>query len=265
MSSAIAIAPESVRRPSVAADSLTMIRRRFLHTWRNPETLFGGIIFPVIMLAMFVYFFGGAMDVGTEYINYVMPGIVLLAAGYGVGVTAVTVSTDMADGIIARFRTMAISRSSVLVGHVVGSVAPALLGIGLVIGVTFLMGFRSDANVLEWLAAVGLIVALVTSITLLAIALAVSAPNPQTANFYAFPLVLLPFVSTAFAPSDTMSGGVRWFVDNQPFSQVIETLRALLTGTELGNHGWWAAGWMAAFAIGGFLWARALLNREPTR
>ena len=115
----------------------------------------------------------------------------------------------------------------------------------------------------EWLAAIGLIVLLVLAITWLTVALALAAPNPEAANFYVFPLVFLPFLSTAFAPADTMTGGVRWFVENQPFSRVIETVRGLLTGTPIGDNAWWAVGWCVGIALVGYLWARALFNREP--
>lgn len=244
-------------------DSATMVRRQFRHTWRSPETMFGALIVPIILLLLFNYFFGGAMNVGTRYLDYMVPGVIMLAAGYGVGVTAVGMATDVADGVVNRFRTMAISRASVPTGHVLASLVTTMGGVAIVLGVTVLMGFRPDATPVEWVAAIGLIVALILAITWLTVALALAAPNPAAANFYAFPMVFLPFLSTAFAPADSMSGGVRWFVENQPFSRVIETLRGLMTGTAIGDDVWWAVGWCVGIGLVGYLWARALFNREP--
>lgn len=244
-------------------DSATMVRRQFRHTWRKPETIFGALLIPILMLLLFNYFFGGAMKVGTRYLDYMVPGIIMLAASYGVGVTAVGMATDVSEGVINRLRTMAISRASVPTGHVVGSLVTTLAGIVVVLAVTLVMGFRPNATPVEWLAAIGLIVLLVLAITWLTVALALVAPNPEAANFYVFPLVFLPFLSTAFAPADTMTGGVKWFVENQPFSRVIETLRGLLTGTAIGNDAWWAIGWCVGIALVGYLWSRVLFNREP--
>ena len=146
-------------------DSATMMRREFKHTSRNPETLFGALVVPVILLLLFNYFFGGAMNVGTRYLDYMVPGIIMLTAGYGVGVTAVGMATDVAEGVVNRFRTMAISRASVPTGHVVGSLVTTLAGIVVVLGVTVVMGFRPNATPVEWLAAIGVIVLLVLAIS----------------------------------------------------------------------------------------------------
>jgi ABC-2 type transport system permease protein len=241
-----------------------MLRRNLRHTLRNPSTLFMTLIAPLI-LSMFVYIFGGAFNVGVEYINYVVPGIIVMSVAYGVGQTAVSVSNDMTQGIIARFRTMAISRASAVTGHVVGTMIRTLICIALIIGVRLIMGFRPTANVGDWFAATAVIVMLTLATSWLTVALGLAVKTVEGASFAAFPLTFLPFISSAFAPPNTMPSGVRWFTDNQPFTPVIETLRGLLTGTPIGNSAVLAIAWCAGIALVGYLWARALFNRDPAR
>lgn len=247
------------------SDSVTMLRRDLRHALRNPNTLVGALVVPILLMLIFVYIFGGAFNVGTRYIDYVVPGIIMMTATYGVSMTAVNVANDMSEGVINRFRTMAISRTSVLTGHVAGSVLRTMLCIGLVLGVALVMGFRPIADFVGWIATIGVIALLVLAITWLSVAFGLAAKTVEAASFATFPLVLLPFVSSAYAPPNTMPSGVRWFTDNQPFTPVIETLRALLTGTPIGNNAIIGVAWCVGLALVGYFWAKKLYNRDPAR
>ncbi|MEU5692468.1 ABC transporter permease [Actinosynnema sp. NPDC020468] len=246
-------------------DSSTMLRRDLLHSVRNPVTLFTALAFPIIMLLLFVYVLGGAFAVGTDYLTYAVPGILVLGVCNGVGATAVNVANDLNQGIVNRFRTMAIARVSVLTGHVVGSFLRTMVCSVLVLGLTLLMGFRPTATPVEWLAATGLLALLVFAVTWLTVALGLVSKSVDGASFAAFPLTFAPFISSAFAPAETMPAGVRVFADHQPFTPVIETLRGLLTGTPIGNAWWISLLWCVGIALAGYLWARARFRRDPSR
>nr|WP_042188959.1 ABC transporter permease [Kibdelosporangium sp. MJ126-NF4]CEL18560.1 ABC transporter, permease protein [Kibdelosporangium sp. MJ126-NF4]CTQ98044.1 ABC transporter, permease protein [Kibdelosporangium sp. MJ126-NF4] len=244
-------------------DSAIMLGRNLRHTLRNPATLFGALLVPIILILVFVYILGGAFSAGGEYIDYIAPGGIVLTMGYGVASTAIGVANDMVDGIIARFRTMAISRTAVLTGHVVGSVIRTVVCVALVVGVLLLMGFRPNAGFADWLGVAGMVVLMAFAISWLTVAFGLAAKTAEGASFATFPLVFLPFVSSAFAPTGTMPSGVRWFTDNQPFTPIIETLRGLMIGTPIGNSGIIAVVWCVAMALGGYFWARALFKRDP--
>ncbi|CAM3739518.1 ABC transporter permease [Kibdelosporangium persicum] len=242
-------------------DSALMLGRNLRHTLRNPSTLFGSLLVPIILILVFVYILGGAFTAGGEYVDYIAPGGLVLTMGYGVASTAIAVANDMADGIIARFRTMAISRAAVLTGHVVGSSLRTVVCVALVIGVLLIMGFRPSAGFAEWLGVAGVVVMMALATSWLTVAFGLAAKTVEGASFATFPLVFLPFISSAFAPTNTMPAAVRWFTDNQPFTPVIETLRGLLIGTPIGDSWIWAVIWCALMAFGGYFWARALFNR----
>jgi ABC-2 type transport system permease protein len=250
---------------NAAADSGTMFRRSMRHTLRTPDTMLLAIALPVILMLMFVYVFGGAMDVGGEYIDYVVPGIILLCASFGAATTATSVSVDMTEGIVDRFRTMAISRSAVLTGHVAGSLVRNLLTAVLVLAVALAIGFRPNATALEWVAAAGLIALFVLAISWLCAALGLVAANPEAANGFTFFLLFLPYVSSAFVPTSSMPAWLQWFADNQPVTSVIETLRGLLMGTPIGDSGALAIAWCAGIAVGGYLWAVWAFRRKTAR
>jgi ABC-2 type transport system permease protein len=251
----------------VLTDSATMLRRNVRHTLRYPGTMIMSLGLPVLLLLLFVGVFGGALTQGlghgSTYVDYVVPGILLMTAGYGSSTTALAVNKDMTEGIIARFRTMAISRSSVLTGHVIGAVARTLVSTALVIGVALLLGFRPTAGPVEWLATIGVIALLVFALTWLAVAVGLLAGNAEGTSGFTLVVQVLPFVSSAFVPPDSMSGAVRWFAGNEPFTPVIDTVRGLLTGTPIGNDGWLALAWCAGLALAGYLWALALFRRDP--
>ncbi|MFE7122632.1 ABC transporter permease [Streptomyces sp. NPDC057617] len=255
--------------PSYAVtDSLTMLRRNLKHAQRYPSMTVSVVALPVMMLLVFNYVFGGALGSGigtaagtTDYIDYVAPGIILMAATSGALVTAVGVCVDKTEGIVNRFRTMPISRASFLTGHVVGSVIQTLVSVALVIGVALLMGFRPSATPVEWIAAAGLLVLLILALTWLSAAIGLVAKTPETASNMPLPLQFLPFVGSAIVPPESMPTGVRWFAEYQPFTPIIETLRGLLMGTEIGGSAPAALAWCAGLTLVGYLWARAVFRR----
>jgi ABC-2 type transport system permease protein len=253
-----------------ARDSATMLKRNLLHTVRYPVTLIVSLGVPAMLLLLFVGVFGGALGAGAvpagaKYIDYVLPGILLMSVGYGASSTAQAVNRDMTEGIIDRFRTMAIVRSSVLTGHVVGALLRTLVSAVLLVGVALLMGYRSHADATEWLAAAGLVALLTIALSWLAVAVGLAAGNVEGTSGFALLVQLLPFVSSAFVPTGTMSTGVRWFAHNQPFTPVIDSLRGLLTGTPIGHSGLIAVAWCVGLALAGFLWAGALFRRGAAR
>ncbi|MFF7365312.1 ABC transporter permease, partial [Streptomyces sp. NPDC008125] len=229
------------------------------------------LLTPIMLLLLFVYIFGDTMSAGigggadrSEYLKYIVPGILMLTIGGTTIGSAVSVSMDMTEGIIARFRTMAIHRGSVLVGHVVGSVLQCVLSVVLVGAVAVAIGFRStDATVLEWLAAVGLLALVSLALTWIAVGMGLSSPNVEAASNNAMPLMILPLLSSAFVPVDAMPGWFRPVAEYQPFTPAIETLRGLLLGTEIGNNGLIAVGWCLGLALLGYFWSTSLFDRDP--
>ncbi|MFG2440224.1 ABC transporter permease [Streptomyces sp. NPDC048508] len=248
-------------------DSSTMLRRNLLHARRYPSMTLNLLLTPVMLLLLFVYVFGDTMSGGagrSAYIAYIVPGILLMTIGSTVVGTAVSVSMDMNEGIIARFRTMAIHRGSVLFGHVVGSVLQAVISVVIVGAVGVAMGFRSTgATVLEWLAAFGLLAFFALAFTWIAVGMGMGAPNAEAASNNATPLILLPLISSAFVPLHSMPGWFQPIAEYQPFTPAIETLRGLLLGTEIGDNWWIALAWCAALSVLGYRWSRAQFDRDP--
>ncbi|WP_433681055.1 ABC transporter permease [Nocardia sp. CA-119907] len=244
------------------ADSSTMLRRNFKHIARTPVTIFNAALMPVVMMLIFVYVFGNAFNVGEKYINYSTPGMILLAISYGLSGTAVSVSSDMAKGIINRFKVMSVSRSAVLIGHVVATMLTNLVAIAAVIGVAFALGFRPDATAVDWLGAIGVMVATSFAASWLTVALGMAAKTPESAGMSVVPLIMLPFLSSAIVPADQMGQGIRQFAEYQPFTPIIEALRGFLTGHPSGGYTAAALAWCAGFAIVGFLWSRATFNKR---
>jgi ABC-2 type transport system permease protein len=250
-------------------DSVTMMRRDLRHALRFPLMSVSSIIVPVLFLLLFAGVFGNALHAGlgtaissgATYIDYLTPGIILMTACASAETTAVNVSTDMTQGIIARFRTMAITRTSVLTGQVIGSGIRTLISGALVVAVALGLGFRPTATPLEWVAATGLFALLTVALTWLTVAFGLVAKTPAGANSMSLLIVVLPFVSSAFVPAGSMPAGVRWFAGNQPFTPVIETLRGLLTGGPIGHSAILAVAWCVGIAAAGYLWARARYDR----
>jgi len=252
-------------------DSRTMLRRNLRRMLRYPALTLMLVGIPVVFLLLFVYVFGGTLGVGlggrsggrAEYVNFVTPGILLVTVAGAAQGTAISVAMDMHEGIIARFRTMAIWRASVLAGHVLGSMIQTMLGIAIVVGVALLVGFRPAASPVQWIAAVGVLAVLSLALSWLSVALGLVTKSVETASNLPMPLMLLPFLGSGFVPTHSMPGALRWFADHQPFTPIINTLRGLLIGTPSGNSAVIAVAWCLAITLGGYIWARALYNRDP--
>jgi ABC-2 type transport system permease protein len=289
--------------PNSWADSATMLRRNLLHLRRYPSMTVLVLGMPLVFLLLFVYVFGGTLGSGLHsaglnsaglnsaglnsaglhatvthttgthitgggraaYANYVAPAIILLTAAAVAQGTAISVASDMTEGIIARFRTMAIAPSSVLTGHVLGSLIQAALSMAVITGVAIGVGFRPTATPLEWLAAAGLLLLVALAFTWLTVALGLAAKSVETASNSPMFLLLLPFLGSGFVPTASMPAGLRWFAQYQPFTPITETLRGLLLGTGIGAQAWLAAAWCVALAAAGYLWAKALYRRRPSR
>ncbi|MEY9855898.1 ABC-2 type transport system permease protein [Catenulispora sp. GAS73] len=244
-------------------DVRTQTGRVLKHTARNPSTLIMTILLPLIVLLLFNYGFGGALNThGVKYIDYVVPGIILMGAGYSASATATAVNSDMSEGIIDRFRTMAVHRSSVLSGHVIGSTLRTFTGIALVVVIALPIGFRPTSNPLRWLAAVGIILLMLYAVAWLSAAIGLGAPNASGAASTASLLSMLPFLSGAFVPTSTMPGWLQAFTSNQPMTHIEDTLRGLMMDTPVGDHAWISLVWLAGIALVGYLWSRSLFNKK---
>lgn len=253
-----------------ASDSTTMLRRNLKRARRYPAMTVGLIAVPVVFLVLFVGVLGGVMGaglggaaVGASYVDYLTPGILVLAIASGCTATATAVCTDMTEGIINRFRTMAIARSSVLTGHVLGSFIQTMISLALVVGVAVLLGFRPTAGPAEWVAVIGLLALLTVALTWLSVAIGLLARTPESASNMPTLLVLLPFFGSGFVPPESMPTALGWFAAYQPFTPIIDTLRGQLLGTPLGNSALLAVAWCVGLTLVGFFWSLALYNRDP--
>jgi len=255
------------------ADSATMLRRNFLHAMRYPSMTLVVAAVPIIFYLIFVYVFGSTLGNGLPgseggreaYIAYVTPGILLLGIVGGTQSTAITVSMDMTTGIISRFRTMSIPRGAVLAGHVIGSVVQTMLTLLAVVAVAVLTGFRPTTGPIEWLAAFGFLAIVSFAFTWLSVGIGLVSKTVEAASNLPMPLIILPFLSSAFVPTDSMPGPLAWFAENQPFTPIIETLRGLMLGTPIGSSALISIAWCAVIALGGYLWSMRLYNRDPIR
>jgi ABC-2 type transport system permease protein len=262
-----ALAPAPALRPRISgltAESV-FVGRSLLHSLRDGESLVMAIMLPVLLMVLFTYVFGGAIDPSGGYVDYVVPGIILLCAGFGAASTAVYVANDMKAGIIDRFRTMPLRASAVLTGHVVASLLRNLLATGVVIGVALLVGFRPTAGVWGWAGAVALIALYILAITYLFAAIGLAAGSPEAANGYGFIILFVPYLSSAFVPVTTMPEWLQWVAENQPVTPIIEALRSLLLGTPMDDNAWLAVGWCLAILIVSFAWGAWLFRRKAGR
>jgi ABC-2 type transport system permease protein len=253
-------------------DSVTMVRRNLLHIRRYPSLSVMLVAQPILFLLLFVYVFGGTMGAGlpgqeggtrSDYLAYIAPGILIMTVASVALGTAISTATDMTTGIIARFRTMDITRVSVLTGHVLGAVIKTCCAVVVVTAFAFLIGFRTHAGPLGGLGAIALLVLTAFSLTWLTVGMGLAADSVETASNTPMVLMILPFVSSAFVPTDAMPPGLRYFAEHQPFTPIIETLRALLAGSAPGSDLWLAIGWCALIALLGYLWSRRLFLRVP--
>ncbi|GAA2848646.1 transport permease protein [Actinoplanes cyaneus] len=251
-------------------DSRTMFQRQLLHLRRYPSLTIMLIGLPVIFLLLFVYVFGGTLGAGlgggrSEYVNYLAPGILLFTIAGAVAGTAISIAMDMTEGIVDRFRSMAIARASLLTGHVLGSLVQIFIALFFVLGIALLIGFRPNATPLEWLATIGVLLATSFALTWLAVALGMAADSVETASNTPMFLSLLPFLGSGFVPTETMPAGLRQFAEYQPFTPVIETLRGLLLGTGIGNSAWITLGWCAAISALSYIWAKRRYNQKAAK
>ena len=252
-------------------DSATMLRRNLRRSLRYPLAIATTMGIPIVLLLLFVFVFGDTMGAGLagssggreDYLDYVTPGILLLAVAGAAQSTAISVAMDMTEGIVARFRTMAIARVSVLTGHVVGSLLQTLVGIAVVIGVALALGFAPTANALDLVVAFGLLTLVSYAVIWLAVALGMVSKSVEAASNLPMPLILLPFLGSGFVPTDSMPAALRWFAENQPFTPIMETLRGLLLGTPIGSSAVLAVAWSVAIGLASYVWAKHLFNRDP--
>lgn len=247
---------------TVVADNLTMIGRSTRHSIRDVETLLMSVMLPVVLMLLFVYVFGGAIQTGTHYVNYVVPGIILLCAAFGSSSTAVSVATDMVNGIVDRFRSMQIASSAVLTGHVVASLARNLDATAVVIAVALALGWRPTAGLAQWVGAIALTGYFILAISWLSAALGLLAGSPQAATGFTFLILFVPYVSSAFVPTSTMPGFLQGFAAHQPVTPIIETMRGLLMGTPIGGNGWLALTWCTAILLASYAAAAVLFRRR---
>ena len=250
-----------------ARDSVTMLRRNVKHMIRYPSLTLMLIGQPVLFLLLFVYVFGGTMGAGLpggdgrrDYLTYIAPAILIITVASVALSVAIYVAKDATEGIIDRFRTMPIAKSSVLTGHVLAALVQTASALAVVTAVALLLGYRPDA-VTGWFGAVGILTLLAIALTWLCVALGLAAGSVETASNTPMFLMLLPFLSSAFVPTDSMPTGLAWVAENQPFTPVIDTLRACLEGRDPGSDAWWAIGWCALITVLCFAWARSLFAR----
>ncbi|MGW4480728.1 ABC transporter permease [Rhodococcus triatomae] len=250
--------------PGPVADTAILLRRNLTHLLRSPDSVIMALALPIALMLLFVYVFGGAIDTGTDYLNYVVPGIILLCAAFGAATTAVSVCSDMTEGIVDRFRTLDIARSAFLTGHVLASVARNLITAALVIAVAIAMGFRPTSDPVRWAAMFALLALFLVALSYLSTALGLIARNPEAASGFTFVIMFIPYVSSAFVPAETMPTWLQGFAENQPVTPVIETVRGLLTDTEIGSNALLAVAWCSGIALVGFVWANVLYRRRLT-
>ena len=247
-------------------DTSTMLRRTLTHMSRNRMMIILTTMgTPVILLLMFYNLFGGVMQGndanGLSYLNYVTPGILMITVIYSTGIAAMRVNSDMTQGIVTRFRSMSISGGAVLNGHVIGSALGSLISIAVIFVLAYLMGFRSTAGLSEWLAAIGLIVLYVGAVMWLATAIGVWSKSPEAVNGVLFLFYILPFFSSAFVPTTSMTPVFAWIAEHQPFTPIIDTIRALLLGLPAGDKLPLALAWCVGIGFVSYVWARVAYHR----
>ncbi|MFJ3959302.1 ABC transporter permease [Arthrobacter sp. NPDC090010] len=240
------------------ADTATLTGRSMRHIFRSADTIITTAVTPIALMLLFVYVFGGALKQSTgaeNYVNYLLPGILLIAIASGIAYTAFRLFTDMQSGIFERFHSMPIARSSVLWAHVLTSLVANAITLAIIFGVGFLMGFRTGASVLAWLGVIGILLLFTLALTWLAIIAGLSAKTTDGASAFSYPLIFLPFISSAFVPTGTMPGPVRWFAENQPVTSIVNTIQALFAQQPVGNDIWVALAWCVGILVVGYVFA----------
>jgi ABC-2 type transport system permease protein len=238
------------------SDMDVMLGRSMRHILRSMDTIITVTIMPIAFMLLFVYVFGGAIETGTDkYVNYLLPGILLIAIATGISYTAYRLFIDMQRGILERFHSMPIARSTVLWGHVLTSLVSNAISVAVIILVALIMGFRSPAGVLSWLAVAGILALFTLALTWIAVIAGLSAKSVDGASAFSYPIILLPFISSAFVPTESMPGPVRAFAENQPVTSIVETIRALLSNQPTGNEIWVALAWCVGIMLVAYMFA----------
>ncbi|WP_122263202.1 ABC transporter permease [Ornithinimicrobium cerasi] len=247
-------------------DTGVLTGRSLRHILRSPDTVITTAVTPIVLLLLFVYVLGGAISIGSDepYVNYMLPGILPITIASGIAYTAYRLFLDLQSGIFERFRSMPIARSSVLWAHVLTSLAANLVSVALVIAVALLMGFRSGASVVAWLGVVGILVLFTLALTWVAVIAGLSARSVDGASAFSYPLIFLPFISSAFVPTDSMPGPVAWFARNQPVTSIVDTLRALLAQDPLDDQIWVSLFWLGAILVLAYALASLVYRRKVT-
>ncbi|MGA4779674.1 ABC transporter permease [Cellulosimicrobium sp. AB352] len=246
------------------ADTRALTGRSLRHVLRSPDTIITTAVTPIALMLLFVYVLGGAIDTGSggSYVDYLLPGILLITVASGVAYTSYRLFLDLQGGIVERFRSMPVARSSVLWAHVLTSLVANLVSVTIVVGVALLMGFRTGASVGAWLAVLGILVLFTLALTWLAVVAGLSAKTVDGASAFSYPLIFLPFISSAFVPTDTMPGPVAWFAENQPVTAIVDTLRSLFAGQPVGSDIWVALAWLVGILVLAYAWATAIYRRR---
>jgi ABC-2 type transport system permease protein len=243
-------------------DTRVLCGRSMRHILRSPDTIITVAIMPIMFMLLFVYVFGGAIQAGTEnYVNYLLPGILLIAIASGIAYTAVRLFTDRQKGLFARFHSMPVARSSVLWAHVLTSLVSNAMSVVVIILVALIMGFRPGANVWEWLEVTGILLLFTLALTWLAVIPGLTAKSIDGASAFSYPLIFLPFISSAFVPTATMPAVVRVFAENQPVTSIVNTLRSLLNGEPIGNEIWIALAWCVGITVVAYFFAMRTYKR----
>ena len=245
------------------SDTVTLTGRSLKHILRSPDTIITTAVMPIAFLLLFVFVFGGAIDTGTEsYVNYLLPGILLITVASGIAYTAYRLFLDMQSGIFERFQSMPIARSSVLWAHVLTSLVANVISLVVVVLAALLMGFRSSAGVGAWLAVAGILVLFTLALTWIAVIAGLSAKTVDGASAFSYPLIFLPFISSAFVPTETMPGPVRFFAENQPVTSIVDAIRNLFAERPVGTDIWIALAWCAAILLVAYVFAMAAYRRK---
>lgn len=248
------------------SDIGVMLGRSMRHIMRSVDTIFTVCITPIAMMLLFVYVLGGAIQSGADnYVNFLLPGILLIAVASGISYTAYRLFQDKQRGIIERFHSMPVARSSLLWGHVLTSVVSNIISVTVIILVALIMGFRSSAGVLSWLAVAGILVLFTLALTWVAAIAGLSANSMEGATAFSYPLIFLPFISSAFVPTETMPSAVRAFAENQPVTSIVETIRALLAGQSVGHDIWAALAWCLGILIVAYVFAVRTYKSQSSR
>ena len=244
-------------------NTTALLGRSLRHITRSPDTIITTTIMPIAFLLLFVYVFGGAINTGSDsYVNYLLPGILLITIASGISYTAFRLFLDMKSGIFERFQSMPIARSSVLWAHVLTSLVANLTSVVVVVLVALLMGFHSGAGALAWLAVAGILILFTLALTWIAVIPGLTANSADGASAFAYPLIFLPFISSAFVPTDSMPGAVRAFAENQPVTTIVNAIRDLLTQQPVGTDIWIALAWLVGLLIVAYTFAMATYRRK---